>query len=92
MNKCANCPADATAEYQIAPGNSSLYCGKHIPGFLLKPAYKGRLNYNINVSVPVAEPVVEEAVVEEPVKKKAFKTSTEETTTTTEPPAEAEGE
>jgi hypothetical protein len=91
MTKCANCSAAAIVEYPISGDTRILYCEKHIPAFLLKPAYKGRLNYNINVPAPVVEKVVEEAVVEEPSKKKSFKTSTEETPTP-EQPAEAEGE
>jgi hypothetical protein len=87
MTTCANCPADAIVEYPISGDVRVFYCENHIPTFLLKPEYKRRLNYNVNVLAPVAE----EPVVEEPVKKKTSKTSTEETPIT-KTPAEAEGE
>jgi len=91
MTPCANCLDDAIVEYPIAGDTRIFYCEKHIPSFLLKPAYKGRLNYNLDVAASVAENGAEESAVEQPSKKKSSKTSTEETTTT-KTPAEAEGE
>jgi hypothetical protein len=58
------------------------YCENDLPNFLRKPEYAGRVNAFIDAPKPAPEA---------PAKKKATKTSIEETPTT-ETPAEAEGE